>query len=105
MGNPKDKGRFGAMFAFGMGCRGRRIVSFSRHGTQESKGLSPKGSQGQICGIICGMKVLTITCALMCASAFGGVMPQLPPPTFADTEVWTNVPCAQLLSWDIIRGT
>ena len=70
------------MFAFGMGCRGRRIVSFSRHGTQESKGLSPKGlspkgSQGQICGIICGMKVLTITCALMCASAFGGVMPQL----------------------------
>ena len=25
--------RFGAMFAFGMGRRGRRIVSFSRHGT------------------------------------------------------------------------
>ena len=42
--------------------------------------------------------MITITCALMCASAFGAVMPQLPPPTFADTEVWTNVPCAQLLS-------
>jgi REP element-mobilizing transposase RayT len=26
--------RFGAMFAFGMGRRGRRIVSFSRHGTE-----------------------------------------------------------------------
>ena len=44
------------------------------------------------------MKMLTITCALMCASAFGGVMPQLPEPSHADTEVWTNVPCAQLLS-------
>ena len=44
------------------------------------------------------MKMLTITCALMCASAFGAVMPQLPAPSHADTEVWTNVPCAQLLS-------
>ena len=44
------------------------------------------------------MKMLTITCALMCASAFGAVMPQLPEPVHADTEVWTNVPCAQLLS-------
>ena len=44
------------------------------------------------------MKMLTITCALMCASAFGAVMPQLPEPSHADTEVWTNVPCAQLLS-------
>ena len=44
------------------------------------------------------MKMLTITCALMCLSAFGGVMPQLPEPAHADTEVWTNVPCAQLLS-------
>ena len=77
MGNPKDKGRFGAMFAFGMGRKGRRIVSFSRHGTQESQGLSPKGSQGQICGIIRGMKMIAVTCALMCASAFGAVMPQL----------------------------
>ena len=42
--------------------------------------------------------MLTITCALMCASAFGAVMPQLPEPSHADTEVWTNVPCAQLLS-------
>ena len=44
------------------------------------------------------MKIITITCALMCASAFGAVMPQLPEPSHADTEVWTNVPCAQLLS-------
>ena len=48
------------------------------------------------------MKTLSITraltCALMCASAFGGVLPQLPEPVHADTEVWTNVPCAQLLS-------
>ena len=44
------------------------------------------------------MKMIAVTCALMCASAFGAVMPQLPEPTFADTEVWTNVPCAQLLS-------
>ena len=44
------------------------------------------------------MKMLTITCARMCASAFGAVMPQLPEPSHADTEVWTNVPCAQLLS-------
>ena len=48
------------------------------------------------------MKTLSITraltCALMCASGFGAVMPQLPEPAHADTEVWTNVPCAQLLS-------
>ncbi len=36
--------------------------------------------------------------AVIGTAAFGAVMPQLPPPTFADTEVWTNVPCAQLLS-------
>ena len=42
--------------------------------------------------------MIAVTCALMCASAFGGVMPQLPEPAHADTEVWTNVPCAQLLS-------
>ena len=44
------------------------------------------------------MKVIASICALACASAFGAVIPQLPEPTFADTEVWTNVPCAQLLS-------
>ena len=44
------------------------------------------------------MKMIAVTCALMCASAFGAVMPQLPEPSHADTEVWTNVPCAQLLS-------
>ena len=44
------------------------------------------------------MKMIAVTCALMCASAFGGVMPQLPAQSHADTEVWTNVPCAQLLS-------
>ena len=44
------------------------------------------------------MKMIAVTCALMCLSAFGGVMPQLPEPSHADTEVWTNVPCAQLLS-------
>ena len=35
---------------------------------------------------------------MMCASAFGAVMPQLPEPVYADTEVCTNVPCAALLS-------
>jgi len=44
------------------------------------------------------MKMTAITCVLICASAFGAVMPQLPEPVHADTEVWTNVPCAQLLS-------
>ena len=44
------------------------------------------------------MKMIAVTCALICASAFGAVMPQLPPPMLSDTEVWTNVPCAQLLS-------
>ena len=44
------------------------------------------------------MKVIASICALACASAFGAVMPQLPEPSHADTEVWTNVPCAQLLS-------
>ena len=40
-----------------------------------------------------------VTCALMmCAAAFGAVMPQLPEPVYADTEVCTNVPCAALLS-------
>ena len=33
-----------------------------------------------------------------CAVAFGAVMPQLPEPVYADTEVYTNVPCAALLS-------
>ena len=44
------------------------------------------------------MKVIALISALTCASAFGGVMPQLSEPAHADTEVWTNVPCAQLLS-------
>ena len=44
------------------------------------------------------MKMIAVTCALICVSAFGAVMPQLPEPVHADTEVWTNVPCAQLLS-------
>ena len=44
------------------------------------------------------MKMIVVTCVLICASAFGAVMPQLPEPSHADTEVWTNVPCAQLLS-------
>ena len=45
------------------------------------------------------MKMMAVTGALMmCASGFGAVMPQLPAPSHADTEVWTNVPCAQLLS-------
>ena len=35
---------------------------------------------------------------MMCAAAFGAVMPQLPEPVYADTEVCTNVPCAALLS-------
>ena len=44
------------------------------------------------------MKMIAVTCALTCASAFGTVMPQLPEPSYADTEAWTNVPCAQMLS-------
>ena len=48
------------------------------------------------CGIIRGMKMIAVTCALICASAFGAVMPQLPEPVYADTEVCTNVPCAAL---------
>ena len=45
------------------------------------------------------MKMMAVTCALMmCASAFGAVMPQLPEPVCADTEVCTNVPCVTLLS-------
>ena len=51
------------------------------------------------CDIIRGMKMMAVTCALMmCAAAFGAVMPQLPEPVYADTEVCTNVPCATLLS-------
>ena len=42
--------------------------------------------------------MIAVTCALMCLSAFGGVMPQLPESQFAGTEVWTNVPCERLLS-------
>ena len=42
--------------------------------------------------------MITVTCALVCAAAFGAVMPQLPEPVYADTEVCTNVPCAALLS-------
>ena len=43
--------------------------------------------------------MIAVTCALMmCAAAFGAVMPQLPEPVYADTEVCTNVPCAALLS-------
>ena len=36
--------------------------------------------------------------AVFGAAAFGAVMPQLPEPAYADTEVCTNVPCARLLS-------
>ena len=36
--------------------------------------------------------------AVFGASGFGAVMPQLPEPAYADTEVCTNVPCARLLS-------
>ena len=36
--------------------------------------------------------------AVIGTAGFGAVMPQLPEPAHADTEVWTNVPCAQLLS-------
>ena len=32
--------------------------------------------------IIRGMKMIAVTCALICASGFGAVMPQLPEPTF-----------------------
>ena len=42
--------------------------------------------------------LLAAALAVVGASAFGAVMPQLPEPSHADTEVWTNVPCAQLLS-------
>ena len=35
---------------------------------------------------------------MICAAVFGAVMPQLPEPVYADTEVFTNVPCAALLS-------
>ena len=45
------------------------------------------------------MKMVAVICALMmCAAAFGAVMPQLPESVYADTEVCTNVPCATLLS-------
>ena len=45
------------------------------------------------------MKMMAVTGALMMrAAAFGVVMPQLPEPVYADTEVCTNVPCAALLS-------
>ena len=44
------------------------------------------------------MKMIAVTCVLICASGFGAVMPQLPEPVYADTEVCTNVPCATLLS-------
>ena len=42
--------------------------------------------------------LLAAALAVFGASGFGAVMPQLPEPAHADTEVWTNVPCAQLLS-------
>ena len=42
--------------------------------------------------------LLAAALAVVGASGFGAVMPQLPEPVHADTEVWTNVPCAQLLS-------
>ena len=42
--------------------------------------------------------LLAAALAVFGAAAFGAVMPQLPEPAHADTEVWTNVPCAQLLS-------
>ena len=39
-----------------------------------------------------------MTCALVYVSAFGAVMPQLPEPVHADTEVSTNVSYSVLLS-------
>ena len=49
------------------------------------------------CGIIRDMKMMAVIGAIMmCVSAFGAVMPQLPEPVYADTEVCTNVPCATL---------
>ena len=42
--------------------------------------------------------MLVTAFAALGAAAFGAVMPQLPEPAFADTEVYTNVPCAALLS-------
>ena len=42
--------------------------------------------------------LLAVALAVFGASGFGAVMPQLPEPVYADTEVCTNVSCAQLLS-------
>ena len=62
-------------------------------------GAEEENPQALTCDIIRGMKMMAVTCALMmCAAAFGAVMPQLPEPVCADTEVCTNVPCAALLS-------
>ena len=43
-------------------------------------------------------RLIAAAFAALGAAAFGAVMPQLPEPVFADTEVCTNVPCAALLS-------
>ena len=43
-------------------------------------------------------RLLAAAFAALGAAAFGAVMPQLPEPVYADAEVCTNVPCAQLLS-------
>ena len=43
-------------------------------------------------------RLLAAAFAALGAAAFGAVMPQLPEPVYADTEVCTNVPCAALLS-------
>ena len=43
-------------------------------------------------------RLLAAAFAALGAAAFGAVMPQLPEPVFADTEVCTNVSCAALLS-------
>ena len=43
-------------------------------------------------------QTVTLPFFAACAVAFGAVMPQLPEPVYADTEVCTNVPCAALLS-------
>ena len=62
-----------------------------------SGGGNERKPQALTCDIIRGMKMMAVTCAIMmCASAFGAVMPQLPEPVYADTEVCTNVPCAAL---------
>ena len=54
------------------------------------------------CGTIRGMKgiaraVMAVALGAF-GAAFGAALPQLPEPVHADTEVWTNVPCSELIS-------